>query len=340
MKVLFFRAEDIDFQKRRVHAWTSTSKDGLSGWTRNYHPLPDVIYENYYLNLVGSDPRILKVRREFIRRGIPVFNPTLFNKAALHRILSASDSTRGYIPPSSPVRKASDVLAFLKTFQPIYLKPVTGSGGAGILQVELLGSGQIRVRSERFTNNQRFTKYFTSGQFQHFMARQLSKRRYLAQKGLKLIHKGDQKIDFRVVVHRDSTGMWKSVGIRPKLGKTGSIITNSHAGGQKTTWSRLFRWSQQERVHLPDRSALEKASIAVAERLTAFRPHLSHLGIDVAACEDGRIYVLDVNPRPGRDLLTPEMLVLVTQYTVGFASYLTKQQRRSSSHDFITPFQY
>ncbi|MFB5189113.1 YheC/YheD family protein [Alicyclobacillus fastidiosus] len=332
MKVLFFRAEDIDFPKKRVHAWASTSKDGLSGWSRSYHPLPDVVYENYYLNLVGSDPRLLKVKRELVRRGTPVFNPTLFNKAALHRILSASDSTRKWMPPSSLIRKTSDVLSFLNTHKTVYLKPVNGSGGAGILEVKRLGPDQIKVQSERFTNNQRFTKHFTVTQFQHFITGQLAKRKYLAQKGLKLIHRGKQKIDFRIVVHRDHAGVWKSVGVRPKLGKAGSIVTNSHAGGHKTTWNQLSQWSRQEGLHLPEKTALENAAITVAERLTAFRPYLSHLGIDVAVCEDGEIYVLDINPRPGRDLLTPEMLELVTQYTAGFASYLARRRVRSSSH--------
>lgn len=322
VKVLFFRAEDVDFHAKRVHAWSCSSNDGLTNWKRSYHLLPSVVYENYFLHLVRKHSRVLDVKKQFKLRGIPVFNPALYNKSALHHILTRSDKTKLYMPVSKTLRDSAEVLDYLSKYSTVYLKPINGSGGAGILQLEKLVNGKIRIRSERFIQDRPYDKILDQTELKPLVKKLMGKRKYIIQEGLDLLQKNLHKIDFRVVVHRGLDGEWSSIGIRPKLGKNNSIVTNSHAGGKKTTWNELLEWAKQNQVSLPSASQIERAAVLVARQLTKTRPTLSHLGIDVAVDKKLNIYVLDVNIRPGRDLLTRDMLLKVTDKTVKFANYL------------------
>ncbi|MCZ8511087.1 YheC/YheD family protein [Paenibacillus filicis] len=327
MQVLFFRSEDVDFGKRRVHAWSSSSSNGLSGWKRSWHPLPDVLYENYPIGRNGFRTKALAVKQRFKRLGIPVFNPAFFNKAVLQKILSRSPIVRPYLPDAKIAVKASDVTGFLKKYGVVYLKPVNGYQGRGIIEVRQLSRDQIRVKSDKFDEKKSLLQTYSLPKFESFTGKLMKRKRYLVQRGLDLLKKGDRKIDFRVVVHRGADGKWHSAGIRPKLGKAGSMVTNSHAGGTKTLWEKLELWAHRTGAPLPGAGELEKPALAAAKYLTRFRPTLSHLGIDVAVDNRKGIYLLDFNVVPGRDLLTPAMLRRVTKLITGFARYLATKRK-------------
>ncbi|WP_219639476.1 YheC/YheD family protein [Cohnella sp. CFH 77786] len=326
LQVLFFRSEDVDFKRRRVHAWSSRSQDGQSGWRREWHPLPDVLYENYPVGIRGLGLGAKAVKRKFEELGIPAFNPRFFDKAELHGLLSLHPRIARYVPESEPADRASDLVRLLGRWGNVYLKPVLGYQGKGILEIRQSGPGRYEVRSSKHGEIPKIEGKVTLEKLTGIAGRLLKKRNYLAQQGLDLIRRDGRKIDFRVVVHRGSDGNWHTAGIRPKLGKPGSIVTNSHAGGSKTTWLELSRWASRSGVPLPSAEELVKPALEAARYLTLFRPTLSHLGIDVAVDRRRGIYLLDFNTVPGRDLLTSDMLRRVTDLTAGFASYLTARR--------------
>jgi glutathione synthase/RimK-type ligase-like ATP-grasp enzyme len=322
LQVLFFRSEDVDFNRRRVRAWSSSTDHGESGWKRAWHPFPDVLYENYPVGVKGSGIGAKSVKRRFIKLGIPAFNPRFFNKANLHRLLIRSPKVFGYLPESRLAARASDIIRLLQKHGFVYLKPIFGFQGKGILEIRQMGQDQFQVRSAKMREQSKADRTLTLRQLENFAERLLKNRKYLVQQGLELISRGDRKIDFRVVVHRGADGKWHSAGIRPKLGRPNSIVTNSHAGGSKTTWQALYNWAHRNHISLPSAAELEKPALAAARYLTRYRPTLSHLGIDVAVDRKNGIYLLDFNEIPGRDLLTYNMLRRVTDLTAGFASFL------------------
>lgn len=321
LDVLFFRKEDVDFQNHRVHAWVSKSKDGLSGWKRVWNPLPDVVYENYPL---GVRAKVRAVKEKFSQIGVPVFNPPFYYKASLDSILRTSEQVKRFLPPTKVVENFSDIIEFLKEHSVVFLKPSNGSQGKGILRLSILPNHKIDVYSDKFEKDQRFHEKMTSSQFLEFYNNKIVKQTYLVQKGLNLIKMDNRKIDFRVVVHRGEDGNWHCAGIRPKIGRANASVTNSHAGGKKTTWKALKKWAERKGISIPRFREIADAAITAAKHLTEYRPNLSHLGIDVGIDDKNSIYLLDFNSAPGRDLLTHKMLLKVTEFTAGFASHLAR----------------
>lgn len=328
LDVLFFRKDDVDFQKRRVHAWVSRSKDGLSDWKRVWSPLPDVVYENYPLSFKTE---VRDVKQKFTHIGVPVFNPPFYYKASLERVLRTSEEVKRFLPPTKVVKNVSDIIEFLEQHSVVFLKPSNGSQGKGIIRLSKLSDHKIDVYSDKLERNQRFHKLMTHTQFRTFIKNKIMKQTYLVQKGLNLIKMDNRKIDLRVVVHRGEDGNWYCAGIRPKIGKANAIVTNSHAGGTKTTWEALTKWAELKKIPIPKYKDIADAAITAAKHLTKYRPNLSHLGIDVGIDDKSAIYLLDFNALPGRDLLTHKMLLRVTELTAGFASYLARNHAGKAS---------
>src|SRR5206468_9902442 len=118
----------------------------------------------------------------------------------------------------------SDVTGFLKKHGLVYLKPINGYQGRGILEIKRISRNQIRVKSDKFSGKRSLLQVCTLKQLEALTGGLMKRNKYLVQRGLELLKKGDRKIDFRVVVHRGKGGIWHSAGIRPKLGKAGSMV--------------------------------------------------------------------------------------------------------------------
>lgn len=324
IRVVFFHPEDVDLFRNRVWAWVCESNDAANGWKLKWFRIPDVIYENVVMHALERTGTLI-VKRKLIRRGIPVFNPRLFNKIRIFEILQRDKRLIPFIPKTMTVHRVKDVIQFLFLSKCVYLKPIDGSGGKGV--IELMQEGvSVRVRSERFHNDKRFERLMTVTQLNRFLNNLLRRKKYIAQQGLNLISKQGRKIDFRVVVHRNETGKWHLIGIRPKLGRLGSIVTNTHSGGLRGDYHEIVKWAALTGIPLPSRELFEKIAVYNAELFTRYRPTLSHLGIDIGVDTGGNAYVLDVNNRPGRDLLTPSMLNKAVDSMTGFAKHLHRRK--------------
>ncbi|WJH35375.1 YheC/YheD family protein [Paenibacillus sp. CC-CFT747] len=194
----------MDFARGRVHAWTSSSPDGRSGWRRGWHPLPHVLYENYPIGPKGKSRRAVAMKRAFARLGIPVFNPSFFNKAELQRLLSASE-VRRFLPAGKAARSVSDVTGLLRRHRSVYLKPVNGTQGRGILELKRRSHGRVKVKSGKRADR------VGRKEFTRIMSRLLRRERYLVQEGLSLRKKDGTKSTSA----SSSTGEPTAAGIRP-----------------------------------------------------------------------------------------------------------------------------
>lgn len=327
VQLVFFHPQDADFSRRRIYGWSCTSKDGISGWQQGWHRFPDVVFENVVLSAVGKTGA-LRVKGKLRGHGVQVFNPALFTKNNIFKILQSQKGMQPYLPKTRSVVQAHDVLRFLREQHLVYLKPISGSGGKGVIELRLSGDN-VEVRSERFRRDRRYEASMPLSQLPLFLKPLLRQRRYVVQQGLELLMKDGRKIDFRVMVQRDETGKWRQTGIRPKLGRVNSVVTNTHSGGLRGDYQQIREWAEKMDFTLPDTDQFEKVAVLTAETFTKYRPNLSHLGIDVAVDVKGNPYVLDVNPRPGRDLLTAEMRVRYCECIVGFAAYLCEKKKHN-----------
>ena len=311
--VVFFHPHDIDLKELEVRGY---AHDPQYGWESGRWALPSVIVDNVFLSIARHDKTYAAVKRSLQKRGILLLNPRLPDKWGVWEALLACRPLRPYLPETQLLRQGAEVADWLKQHASVFIKPVRGSGGHGVVQVRadwdggyvLTGSDTVRLSPE---------------ELQDEVAERIGREKHLIQRGLPLLEVDRRNIDIRVVLHRDGNGDWQAVATVPRVGRPGQAVTNLAQGGEK----RSLSWLRELEPAVPAQEEIEEVAILAAEGVTAIRPTLAFLGIDVALDRRGDLWVIDVNPRPGRKVLTLEDREVAFRYLVAWARQLMRRQR-------------
>jgi hypothetical protein len=326
-----FSPLDVDWNKGFVQAWVPEDRQRPYGnWVKRRCAMPHAIYENVFTHLAvqGFTHHLRKQARA---HNIPLFNPGLPNKWRMHRMLERSDLKK-YLPKTERLKDIEHALSRIEKWGCAYIKPIGGYGGMGVTRVEVIGGGRYRVSVDRTRAGEKAKERRECGtsEFRNLLVRKAGVP-HLIQQGLNLITLNGRKVDFRVVVQRDGQGEWKVVGIIPKLASRDGVVTNIVAGGQKLTWKSCLQQAERQGLQL-SRTSLESCALAVAQYLTRKAPLAGILGFDLGIDVNHKVYMIEMNPKPARSLLTSAMRSLSAQYSTDFAIYLAKRHREASFH--------
>ncbi|MGB8957164.1 MAG: YheC/YheD family protein [Tumebacillaceae bacterium] len=306
--VVFFHPHDIHLVEREVRGYAI---DPQYGWESGRWTLPSVIVDNVFLSIARHDKTYAAVKRSLQKSGITLLNPRLPDKWGVWQALLACRPLRPYLPETKLLRRGEEVEDWLERYASVFLKPVRGSGGHGVVQVRadreggyvLTGSDTVRLSPE---------------ELQDEVKERIWQEKHLIQRGLPLLEADRRNIDIRVVLHRDGYGDWQAVATVPRVGQPGQAVTNLAQGGEQ----RSLSWLRELEADIPSQEEIEEVAILAAEGVTAIRPTLAFLGIDVALDRKGDLWVIDVNPRPGRKVLTLEDRETAFRYLVAWARRL------------------
>lgn len=318
--MILFHPSHIDFTKGRVQGYQL-----VSGMTGRFHRtdvrLPDAIYENVYVHLVVKG-LTRHLRQGAKACGIPFFNPVIFGKWTMHRFVERHPECGLLVPETKRVESERTVREVAARHDgAAYVKPIGGYGGRGVLRVRKEGV-RWRVDSDRYGDGGPLHKTLDEGEFNRFMARSARRTPHIVQQQIPLIQlQGKRKVDFRVVVQRDGKGEWQLVGIVPKVTVSDGVVTNLVAGGTRGNWDAIVQGLGERGRNLRP-EALERAGLALAKKLSAIYPTLGILGYDMGLDETGRVWLIEVNPKPARSLLEPEMRRKSARLAVEFCLFL------------------
>lgn len=319
-KFAIFDPVEINWRTQRINAWVPTAGDRAFGrWQRQELTLPSVVYENVFvhLNIRGYSREL---RRNAHRLGIPLFNPALPNKWRLTQWLQAGE-LRGFLPSTERLQSSSGALAYLDDWGVAYVKPIGGYGGRGVVQIRSLGRGAYRIAWDRSLHSmERVRKTVNKEQLMRFFEQKL-RTPHLVQRGIPLLEVGGRKVDFRVVVQRGSKGQWHSVGVVPKLAARHGVVTNLVAGGERCSLEQLTARAALEGKLVPT-ADVERAALRIADFITRRCPDAGVLGFDMGLEDNGDIYMIEMNPKPARSLLTASMRRESAKYSTDFARWL------------------
>src|SRR5206468_11954221 len=113
-----FSPSDVNWNDQTVVA--TIPREG--GWTRKVIPLPDVVYNRLPSRKAEKLASINAFKQRFIKRGIPLFNWSFFDKWDVYNLLEGTDAYR-YVPESHINPTAGQIKEMLDRHKFIYLKP-------------------------------------------------------------------------------------------------------------------------------------------------------------------------------------------------------------------------
>ncbi|WP_062352346.1 YheC/YheD family protein [Bacillus kwashiorkori] len=300
-----FSPKDILPNKSTINGYVfdSTNND----WKESEFPLPNILYDRcFYKNeqeMKRYSPIInwLKQRKDacFLGYGLP-------NKFIMYDCLKHNQLLAPYLPPTKQVISASQVLKQLSIDYPIILKPVFGSQGRGIYVLQKALDG-IQIKTVK--NNQLIEKTLTISQTEKLISKMISLHKYLFQPFLKLQTTEKRPYDIRVFLQKDGKGNWVERGKGIRMGKGNYPISNLASGGVCLPFEKWLATFQKERATFIATEIQELIQSLPSMLETIFHPFFE-IGIDISIDQKGAIWILEINSKPGRNVLFhlyPEM---------------------------------
>lgn len=327
IQAYFFDPEAFDYKTHRAPGWWRDRSGGMPKWTQVLCPRPDVVYENVLVHLTHL-PEVRQIRRFFVRQGIPLFHPNLGHKGKLSEWLQAYPHLWEHDPETIHLQNAQDVLAFLQRYPFVYLKPVTGSAARGILEIRPEGKGYYRLRAAKYgARKVEINALISEADLLLFVSGEMDRIAFQLQAGCELLHEQGGKIDIRTHLQRNKKGEWEFIEMVVKRGKTGSIVSNYHAGGSRHDYQWLQEVAKGQGVPMPTQQELIDLSLQIAAAYTDKDPLINGLGFDLGVDIKGHVWLLDVNCPPGRNILSAQSKLRCQQLNAEFAWYVLQQRK-------------
>lgn len=210
-----------------------------------------------------------------------------------YRTLAEDPSFQQFLPETDLLNKTS-FNDFLSRHPVVFLKPVIGTGGYGVIKVS-------REDNRYIVQNGSNQKNIFRNKHKLFQAIQqrVRNKKYIIQQGIDLIHIHNRPVDFRILLLRPGSE-WLLMGIMGKWAAPNKIVTNHCRGGKAITLHQAFKregsFSADEIKDIEQR--LESLGMQLALRLQQRFRYLRELGIDVAIDHDKNIWILEANTRP------------------------------------------
>nr|MBO2508420.1 hypothetical protein [Bacillota bacterium] len=296
VRVVVFRPQDVA-SDRRVRGYVYDGR--RRRWRRVVTRWPHIVYNRVPRRSVEQRADVQEVLRRLRQAGVPVFNPGFLNKATIYEILTADPRTAQYVPPTQRVRTRDDVRRALEAWGAVYLKPVEGSLGRGIIYLARRQGGYIchgflghryrRGRLSRWSDVARTLAY------------PLSRKEYVVQAAVRRSRLWGRPFDIRCLLQKGGSDRWRVVGMAARVAAPGRVLTHVPRGGERVNLgvalSRTFPPEVRRRIP----RELAAAALAAASAIDDHHQGLfAELSVDLTLDQQGRPWILECNAKPSR----------------------------------------
>ncbi|WP_068786526.1 YheC/YheD family endospore coat-associated protein [Paenibacillus phocaensis] len=323
--VYFFTPKHIGTNAGQVSGWVYGN-----GWKQTQLPAADVFYNRLNSRKLENKPSVQHFMKEVKSRyGSHFFNEKYLDKTEVFDALGRDVSVQRYLPESHLFRNYAMLKAMCAKYPVVFLKPIKGSLGKGIIRISRLEGGAYQTLTAQVGGTRRqvypnLTKLFTS------LSGKMKATRYQIQQGLHLIEVDHRPVDFRALVQKNLSGKWNTTSIVARIAGSQHFVSNLARGGTLSTVKEaIARSSLPPGIKSKVAPRLKKAALDLAQSVDAQIPaHFGEFGIDLAVETSGRVWLLEVNSKPSKNDNTPmgegkirpsvKQVIEYTRYLSGF----------------------
>ncbi|MEF2968851.1 YheC/YheD family protein [Paenibacillus sp. M1] len=301
LDIFVFTPMDVYEKKNMINALVYDPKQ--KKWSRKWRGFPNLIFDRCRIQ---RSRRFEQLKRFRARYGNLTFlNRPLRDKWTIYQTLSRKSAFRPHLPETVLYRNSGDAFRLLKNHDTVYVKPINGTGGRGILRVEKLGGDMFLIQGRRLNRKIIPAQKVHKSRLGAFLQSWKGSGRYVAQQGIHIKLPNGRVHDYRMLVQKNGKGEWEVTGGAGRVGPARSVTSNLHGGGQAISMQRLLAQvvSNEDR-RLEIRRTAERLSLEIAAYLEATYEALCELALDLAIDRSGRVYVLEVNPKPAREVFS------------------------------------
>lgn len=295
-----------------------------NNWLTDVFSLPRFIYDRcFYANQIiykkhfpfvswlKSQPEII-----FLGHGLP-------NKWIVYQTLNNDLSMRAFLPETVLLTTSNQVLSTLDKHRSVLLKPVSGSQGKGIFVLTKTGEGVSLLAKKAF---QPYYKQLSKNQLEHLLYKITSQHQYLIQPFLSLTDQQHRPFDLRIFLQKDSQGAWREIGRGIRRGKVGDFTSNLASGGSVFSFEEWFQ-SLSSILQSELQKNIADLCTRIPKLLETDSQQLFELGLDFGIDHQGSLWLLEVNSKPGRTVVTyrsPSQKELLAKAPIEYCEFLQR----------------
>lgn len=274
-------------------------------WSQQWIATPHVIYNRIPNRQDEARPEVQLTLQACLKNPhIRLFNPMFFNKWTLFEWLNNARTTAKYIPITRKMTNCAELETVLKTYPTVYLKPIRGKAGKGIMKLQRAYLRQLRKPEFRLsvqeTKGSLIIKSTTLSQLWNKVQEQMEDdEEYIIQQGITLSRYKRRPFDLRVLVQKNAKGEWDLTGIGARLAGKLSITTHVPRGGSIDDPEKLLASGFGIEGARKILVRTKKASLAIARQIEKKSGHLlGEMSMDLGIDTGGNIWFFEANSKP------------------------------------------
>ncbi|MFS1512950.1 YheC/YheD family protein [Chengkuizengella sp. SCS-71B] len=195
----------------------------------------------------------------------------------------------------------------------VYVKPVIGTGGVGIMKInKLTNIDGIRYKLQKTTNIQRFD---TFDELYKSLQKHIKNKDYIIQKGIALLKYKKRLMDLRIMVQKNLNNKWEVTGSAARIAPKNKIVTNVSSGGITVDFNTMLEHFYEDETEQKEfLEYLHQLCLEIVKQLQKYNPNLKEIGVDIGLDKKMHPWILEVNTKPDprvffRDSKTIEKVV-------------------------------
>jgi glutathione synthase/RimK-type ligase-like ATP-grasp enzyme len=280
---IYFSFENIDFKDLKINGWIYEDRK----WIARQVDFPTVIINSCNPKTKKQAEILKKLKEMAIFTSHPVGN-----KIKVYEKVLKGRKFAKHLIQSMTVKSSSDVILFLENHPHGVIKPLKGNHGKKILF--------ITKQSERFQLiDGTMVLNFNQNEFESTIAQILADEKYLIQPFVECKTKSGLTYDFRLHVTKNGTGEWEITLIYPRVSGNSKLISNISNGGYRGELLPFLNEEFGEDATKIRRHLEEFALLFSTHFDTLYEHPFDELGIDVGIDHKKRLWLFEVNWRPG-----------------------------------------
>lgn len=302
------------------------------GWSIGTFSAPDLIYDRCLHQNGDEMAGASKFLNRLLLQGSMLWSRGLPGKLKVHQFLKRSTTLKRHLPATIQYTGAESLNRSLQIFgSGIFMKPSGGSQGRHTLYLSFIGDQKIKLQG-RDRGNHTFEQTITLQQMDDWVRHFTGNRRFIIQPFLKLLNQKGNPYDLRSLVQKNDRGLWSITGIAVRQGAEDGLTSNLHGGG--TAYPALpylaSDFGDEKAVQII--RTIRHLSVQLPPLLEEGFGRLGELGIDFGVDTQGRVWILEVNSKPGRRAFTltgdAQAARLSVEHPIQYARYLLLRQLR------------
>ncbi|AYB38469.1 YheC/YheD family endospore coat-associated protein [Brevibacillus laterosporus] len=317
-----FSPQDVDDKAKLVQGFFWSRE---KGWLSKRFPWPDVVIDRYRYRSDQAFKKYVDFRK---RNHMYYANHRLANKWKVHQILSTEPTMEQWLPETY-LYTEKRLKQLLERYSHVYIKPSNGTGGRGIVKVERAENHYHLVGRDDQRKKIR-TTCKTLLDTNKWLTKWRKKDKWIVQQGLQLDLIPKRSVDVRLLIQKEQTGVWDVTGMGVRIGPLHSATSNLHGGGQAKKLAPFLEslfGAEGAHIIIEECHQLARRTALTVERHFG---RMLELALDIGIDVNGYIWLIEVNPKPGREIFRELGQIQTYQQSIErpiqYAKYLASVQ--------------